>query len=110
VLLSKESLDRVVEGAFDNKHKDCKNITYSAADDDVKIGERCAVIKIKFVTIIAVGECLYAVGVEPDDSRDFKGRSRMHCFDVEAHLKPDQERRDWWYWSYIHWTIKGVNI
>jgi hypothetical protein len=37
--LSKEALDRVVEGAFDNKHKDCKNITYSAADDDVKIGE-----------------------------------------------------------------------
>jgi hypothetical protein len=38
VILSTESLDRVVNGAFDNKHKDCKNITYSAADDDVKIG------------------------------------------------------------------------
>ena len=51
--MSKEALDRVVEGAFDNKHKDCKNITFSAADDDVKIGEWCALgMGNKFETTI----------------------------------------------------------
>ncbi|XP_059488129.1 glycoprotein-N-acetylgalactosamine 3-beta-galactosyltransferase 1-like isoform X2 [Neocloeon triangulifer] len=38
VILSKEALDRVVTKAFDNKHNDCPNITFSAGDDDVKIG------------------------------------------------------------------------
>jgi len=56
-----------------------------------------------------IAQCLYAVGVVPDDSRDFKGRSRMHCFNVESVLNPDLGKRDWWYWLYLYWNIKGVN-
>jgi len=60
------------------------------------------------ISIFPKAQCLYAVGVEPDDSRDFMGRSRMHCFDVESHLNPDLGSRDWWYWQYLYWNVKGV--
>jgi len=39
VILSKEALDRVVNGAFDNKHRDCHVVNSSHSVDDVNIGE-----------------------------------------------------------------------
>jgi hypothetical protein len=111
-ILSKEALDRVVNGAFDNKHKDCHVVNSSHSVDDINIGENCELFQIMkrliWRQLHASGQCLYAVGVVPDDSRDFKGRSRMHCFDVESHLNPDVGKKDWWYWMYLYWNIKGV--
>jgi hypothetical protein len=39
MLLSTEALDRVVNGAFDNKHKDCHVVNSSYPVDDVNMGE-----------------------------------------------------------------------
>jgi glycoprotein-N-acetylgalactosamine 3-beta-galactosyltransferase len=56
------------------------------------------------------GLCLHSVGVLPGDSRDSEGRNRFFPFDMEDHLNPVQEPKNWWYWEYIYWPIAGVSF
>ncbi|XP_059487145.1 glycoprotein-N-acetylgalactosamine 3-beta-galactosyltransferase 1-like [Neocloeon triangulifer] len=91
IVLSKAALDRVVTMAFDGKHKDCPTVAFSDSADDVKIAQ-----------------CLYAVGIVPDDTRDFRGRTRMHCYDVDLNVKPDAvETMNPWYRQNQWWPVKG---
>ncbi|KAF4531511.1 hypothetical protein B566_EDAN004107 [Ephemera danica] len=88
-VLSKESVDLVVTGAFDGKHKDCPDGNNTNAED------------------INIGKCLLAMGVPVDDSRDAMGRHRFFPFDIEDHINPEQGTKRWWYTDYRYWPIKG---
>lgn len=57
---------------------------------------------------IEIGKCLENLNVTAGDSRDYNGRGRMFPFDPKAHLIPDKQDKDFWYWSFMYYETDDV--